>query len=208
MFRNFSPATPDIAAIRGHCQLDPLRSLRLQASRHYVWEVDHSPVVSEFRSSRRQADHPQSPTPPGRCARQGIHLGPPHDVTDRLFVVQRAFRVNDSLPQESALLAALAMAARGMASHRPHHRAHLPHQPSRVRRRSIPTSVGIATTRLIVASPKMARRSIAVVAQISRRKPILNKVLSMARALLAPRRKTHQRIPPAPRRLGSALPPV
>jgi hypothetical protein len=30
-------------------------------------------------------------------------LGLPHDVTDRLFVVQRAFRVNDSLPQESAL---------------------------------------------------------------------------------------------------------
>jgi hypothetical protein len=28
-------------------------------------------------------------------------LGPAHDVTDRLFVVQRAFRVNDSLPQES-----------------------------------------------------------------------------------------------------------
>jgi hypothetical protein len=27
-------------------------------------------------------------------------LGTPHDVTDRLFVVRRAFRVNDSLPQE------------------------------------------------------------------------------------------------------------
>src|SRR6202167_371095 len=31
-------------------------------------------------------------------------LGPAHDVTDRLFVVRRAFRVNDSLPQESATL--------------------------------------------------------------------------------------------------------
>jgi hypothetical protein len=30
-------------------------------------------------------------------------LGLPHDVTDRLFVVRRAFRVNDSLPQESVL---------------------------------------------------------------------------------------------------------
>src|SRR5277367_3640605 len=30
-------------------------------------------------------------------------LGPAHDVTDRLFVVRRAFRVNDSLPQESAV---------------------------------------------------------------------------------------------------------
>ncbi|MCU1303056.1 MAG: hypothetical protein JWQ87_3340 [Candidatus Sulfotelmatobacter sp.] len=29
-------------------------------------------------------------------------FGFPHDVTDRLFVVRRAFRVNDSLPQESA----------------------------------------------------------------------------------------------------------
>jgi hypothetical protein len=28
-------------------------------------------------------------------------LGPAHDVTDSLFVVRRAFRVNDSLPQES-----------------------------------------------------------------------------------------------------------
>jgi hypothetical protein len=28
-------------------------------------------------------------------------LGPSHDVTDRLFVVRRAFRVNDTLPQES-----------------------------------------------------------------------------------------------------------
>jgi len=29
-------------------------------------------------------------------------LGAAHEVTDRLFVVRRAFRVNDSLPQESA----------------------------------------------------------------------------------------------------------
>ena len=29
-------------------------------------------------------------------------LGPAHDVTDRLFVVRRAFRLNDSLPQEPA----------------------------------------------------------------------------------------------------------
>lgn len=30
-------------------------------------------------------------------------LGPPQEITDRLFVVRRAFRVNDSLPQDSAL---------------------------------------------------------------------------------------------------------
>jgi hypothetical protein len=31
-------------------------------------------------------------------------LGPAHDVTDRLFVVRRAFRINDSLPEESTTL--------------------------------------------------------------------------------------------------------
>lgn len=30
-------------------------------------------------------------------------LGTPHDVTDRLFVIRRAFRVNDSLPMESTV---------------------------------------------------------------------------------------------------------
>src|SRR5580658_6907988 len=29
-------------------------------------------------------------------------LGAPHEVTDRLFVVRRVFRVNDSLPEDSA----------------------------------------------------------------------------------------------------------
>ena len=29
-------------------------------------------------------------------------IGSPHDVTDRLFVVRRAFRVNDGLPDDSA----------------------------------------------------------------------------------------------------------
>ena len=28
--------------------------------------------------------------------------GPAHDITDRVFVVRRAYRVNDSLPTESA----------------------------------------------------------------------------------------------------------
>lgn len=30
-------------------------------------------------------------------------IGTPHEVTERLFVVRRAFRVNDSLPEDSAL---------------------------------------------------------------------------------------------------------
>src|ERR1700722_662080 len=28
-------------------------------------------------------------------------LGPPHEITDRLFVVRRVLRINDALPQES-----------------------------------------------------------------------------------------------------------
>src|SRR3974390_2382255 len=29
-------------------------------------------------------------------------IGTPHDVTDRIFVVRRVFRLNDALPEESA----------------------------------------------------------------------------------------------------------
>ncbi len=29
-------------------------------------------------------------------------MGAPHEVTDRLFVVRRVFRVNDSLPEDAA----------------------------------------------------------------------------------------------------------
>jgi hypothetical protein len=32
---------------------------------------------------------------------QEFTIGPTHEITDRLFVVRRAFRVNNSLPQES-----------------------------------------------------------------------------------------------------------
>src|ERR1700693_387693 len=31
-----------------------------------------------------------------------LTFGPAHEVTERIFVVRRAFRVNDSLPQEPA----------------------------------------------------------------------------------------------------------
>lgn len=39
---------------------------------------------------------------PRRCSREGVHFGLARDATDRVFVVHRGFRVNDSLPQESA----------------------------------------------------------------------------------------------------------
>jgi hypothetical protein len=41
--------------------------------------------------------------------------GLPHEVTDRLFVVRRVFRLNDSLPGEPATPAAVAVAARWLA---------------------------------------------------------------------------------------------
>jgi hypothetical protein len=52
--------------------------------------------------------------------------GPPHEITERLFVVRRMFRVNDSLPDDHP---AMAMAARRLAAGRSPHRTNLPHQP-------------------------------------------------------------------------------
>jgi hypothetical protein len=58
---------------------------------------------------------PRGPTQPGRsCSTLKVRplfldtrlkeytTGTPHELTDRLFVVRRAFRVNDALPTESA----------------------------------------------------------------------------------------------------------
>jgi hypothetical protein len=45
-------------------------------------------------------------------------LGLPHDVTVRLFVVRRAFRLNDALSEESEFNLTLAMGARQMAAGR------------------------------------------------------------------------------------------
>ena len=59
-------------------------------------------------------------------------LGAPHEVTERLFVVRRVFRVNDSLPEESA--AALAVAARRLAAGRPHDGPSFGDQSAGVRR--------------------------------------------------------------------------
>jgi hypothetical protein len=54
-------------------------------------------------------------------------LGPAHEVTDRLFVIRRAFRLNDSLPQESAAPPHWQWQRGGWLS-RPHHRTRCPHQ--------------------------------------------------------------------------------
>jgi len=48
--------------------------------------------------------------------------GLPHEVTARLLVVQRVYRLNDSLPDESGNGASLAMARRRLAAGGPHYR--------------------------------------------------------------------------------------
>ena len=57
--------------------------------------------------------------------------GPAHDVTDRVFVVRRAYRVNDSLPTESSR--PLAVATRRLAAGRSQHWAHHATQTPRLR---------------------------------------------------------------------------
>jgi hypothetical protein len=38
----------------------------------------------------------------GRWPSQGVCVGPPHEVTERVFVVRRVLRVNDALPEDAA----------------------------------------------------------------------------------------------------------
>ena len=56
----------------------------------------------------------------------------PHDITDPLFLVRRASRVNDNLPEESAQTPALALAAWRVAAGRSRDRAHLADPLARV----------------------------------------------------------------------------
>ena len=103
-------------------------------------------------------------------------LGPAHDVTDRLFVIRRAFRVNDSLPQESASP------------------PHWQWQPGgwllvdRLTARISPINLPEFDALYSAASwyrdyaaycgiSEDGRKLYAVVAQISRRKPVLKKIL-------------------------------
>jgi hypothetical protein len=85
-------------------------------------------------------------------------LGPAHDVTDRLFVVRRAFRVNDSLPQESASPPHWQWQRGGwlLVDRLTGHISPI-NLPSSTP--STPPPVGTATTPPIAASPKTARKS-------------------------------------------------
>jgi hypothetical protein len=105
-------------------------------------------------------------------------FGQPHEVTDRLFVVRRAFRVNDSLPQESSLPPHWQWQAGGWLL------------VDRVTGRISP--INLPEFDVVYSAASWYRDYVAycgvsddgkklyeVVAQISRRKPVLNKILEV-----------------------------
>lgn len=104
--------------------------------------------------------------------------GPPHELTDRLFVVQRAFRVNDTLPAE-------AKTSGGAAVHWQWQRGGwllVDRQSGRVTQLSLPEFDPFYSTaswyRDYVAYCGVSedgKKLFAVVYQVGRRKPILKK---------------------------------
>lgn len=106
-------------------------------------------------------------------------LGPAHEVTERLFVVRRAFRVNDSLPQESSVAPRWKWERDGWLL------------VDRVTGRVTPVNLPEFDALYSAASwyrdyaaycgvSDDGRKVFAVVAQISRRKPLLKKPLDGA----------------------------
>jgi hypothetical protein len=108
-------------------------------------------------------------------------FGAPHDVTERLFVVRRAFRVNDSLPQESASPPRWKWEQGGwlLVDRTTGHVSpvNLPEFDSAYSEiswyRDYAAYCGISDD---------GRKTYAIVAQIARRKPILKTLLSEAKA--------------------------
>lgn len=99
-----SHANNGTAVCRYCSDLRQCRSQHFQTSHHHLRKMGDGSVVPRFRPQhrRRQATHHENSTAPCRCPGRKFTLGPVHEVTDRTFVVRRALRVNDSLPQESA----------------------------------------------------------------------------------------------------------
>ena len=102
-------------------------------------------------------------------------LGSPHEVTERLFVVRRAFRVNDSLPDESAprwqwqrggWLLVDRMTGRVSAINLPDYDAFFSDVSWY---RDYAAYCGVSDD---------GKKILAIVAQLSRRKPVLRKTLS------------------------------
>lgn len=102
-------------------------------------------------------------------------LGVPHDVTDRLFVVRRAFRLNDSLPEDSGprwqwqrggWLLVDRLTGRVSAINLPEFDAYY---SAASWYRDYVAYCGVADD---------GKKTYAIVAQLSRRKPVLKKPLS------------------------------
>jgi len=102
-------------------------------------------------------------------------LGSPHEITERLFVVRRAFRVNDSLPEDSAprwqwqrggWLVVDRVTGRVSAASLPAFDAHL---SSASWYRDYVAYCGVGND---------GRKTYALVAQLNRRRPVLKKALS------------------------------
>ena len=64
-----------------------------------LWKVDVGAVVDRFGTMTSRNIKVRALVVDGRV--KEYVLGAPHEVTDRLFVVRRVFRVNDSLPEDS-----------------------------------------------------------------------------------------------------------
>jgi len=104
-------------------------------------------------------------------------LGAPHEVTERLFVVRRAFRVNDSLPEEAnprwewqrgGWLLVDRVTGRVSAINLPEFD---PYYSTARWYRDYAANCGVGDD---------GKKAYAVVAQMSRRKPVLKKLLSEA----------------------------
>jgi hypothetical protein len=101
-------------------------------------------------------------------AAQGGHDGDPHELTDRLFAVRRAFRVNDSLPAETVNATRWhCNAADGCSSAAS--RDESLNSTCRSLILSIQLPAGIAITLPIAASPKMEKKLYAMVVSVGRR---------------------------------------
>jgi hypothetical protein len=102
-------------------------------------------------------------------------VGAPHDVTERLFVVRRAFRMNDSLPEDSAPRWEWERGGWLLVDRQSGHASpiNLPefdvYYSAASWYRDYVAYCGVADD---------GKRTFAVVAQISRRKPVLKKSLS------------------------------
>jgi len=88
-----------LCAVRSHVACGRC-SRGCQASRHKFWQVDRDQVVRG--AERRQVSRPEGARPVCGRADSRIYLGAFHEITERLFVVRRAFRVNDTLPGDTA----------------------------------------------------------------------------------------------------------